>query len=47
MLKVGDFVRIKDNDEIVQVVRVLPDNKCKCEGYENIVFQLGRDIEKI
>jgi hypothetical protein len=27
MLKVGDFVRIKDNDEIVQVVRVLPDNK--------------------
>lgn len=47
MLKVGDFVKIKDNNEIVQVIKVLPDNKCKCKNYENIVFQLERDIKKI
>ena len=47
MLKVGDFVKIKDINEIVQVIKVLPDNKCKCENYENIFFQLNREIEKI
>lgn len=47
MLKINDFVKIKENGEIVKIIKVLKNNKCICKGYENIIFQLNREIEKI